>query len=509
MNACIEVLKVMIWPLFLFLSLLLFFLFFKKEISEVIGRVRRVKRGDTEVEVAQRVEGAETAPQKFIEDEAVSRDLLPRERDLPSQAEPKTTGELLNEMMDTLLDGNFEQGEEIFRQLQDAEMDQAKQLRNEGIYLYLRYQRGDTSALEKLRELADKPDIASSAHFWIGLCYEHANDYEKAAEEHELAAQNSKSQKERAELVVSVARSLFKAGKQQAAFARLMKELGEVTVSEAISKLYEGLADLYEMADNQEFQAVAVDKALESKPNDTSLLFDAAYSYSQKQFHSLALLHYKTLLGFRPDNAAALNNIGVAYENLQMPIYSARFYRKAFETNPEYTLAAANLAFRFMNVGFAEEAVDILEKAKQRKEVHPNVGSALSALSNKKEAEANTEKHHLDAAREQQRFLRAFADAYFVSKMNCPSFDGLWKSSGGIQLEITQNGNLIKGKWNEKDKSQEFRGKINNRGATVSIEQRYTQDIDGKAYISIDGKQLFIMTFKGNEHLFVTLNRAG
>jgi tetratricopeptide (TPR) repeat protein len=508
MSAWVEVLQVIRWPLCVLMSLVLFFLFFKKEIKGVIGRVRRVRKGDTEVEVVAESEDARSAPPKPIDDQPISHVLPSREGTVSAHLEPKTVEELFSEMVDALSEGKLDQGEELFDQLQGAEDDRVKRLKNEGIYLYLRYCRGDTSALAKLKVLAKEPTIAASAHTWLGLCYESAGDYRRATEEHQRAVQDSEDSGERAESVASLARSYFKAGEQQKAFASIMKELGMTVVPEALATLYRGLAELYKMARDPECRALALDKALESRPNDTALLFDTAYSYSEGKYNLLAVLHYETLLGFQPNNAAALNNTGVEYQTLRMPIHAVKFYQKAFEADPDNTLAAANLAYRYMNAGFAEDALRVLEEAKQQQEVHPNVGSALSTLSQNRESENRTRNEYLDLAREQHRFLRAFAEAYFVDGEHRLGFDGLWRAPNGIQLEITVSGDMIKGSWTEEDKSQRLKGQVRNRGAVFTLEQRYAQDIPGRAHLSVDGTQLTAMIFREGKHSSVVLARA-
>jgi hypothetical protein len=92
-----------------------------------------------------------------------------------------------------------------------------------------------------------------------------------------------------------VARCLFKIGKKEEGFARIMDMLGKVISPAAMSRLYEGLAELYNEDQDLELRAFALEKALELKPNDTAAHFKTAYSYSFKNLERLALLHYKIL----------------------------------------------------------------------------------------------------------------------------------------------------------------------------------------------------------------------
>ena len=97
-------------------------------------------------------------------------------------------------------------------------------------------------------------------------------------------------------------------GRPQEAYDKIMHELASVSSPAAAAELYQGLASLYEEEGNHELRAIAVEKALEARPEDTSMRFNAAYSFSEKGFAALALLHYSTLRRFKPDHATALNN---------------------------------------------------------------------------------------------------------------------------------------------------------------------------------------------------------
>lgn len=437
------------------------------------------------------------------------------EPETPDELEPKTPDQWRQELWNALNARDIEQLEEPFKKLQELEQNDDQKLKNKEAYLHLRYICGDTSALAELYNLAEQSEV-SNAHFWIAQCYEYSDDFEKAAKEYEMSLQGTKTEKERASVTVSIAECLFKAEKQQKAYARVMQEIGEVTDREARYTLYKGLASLYELAKKPDLRALALEKALEITPNDTQSLFDVAYSYGQEELDTLALLHYKTLLDFEPDRTAALNNIGVKYEQLQMPMYAVESYRKAAELGN--TLAAANLAYQFMDAGFAEEASKTLDEAKQKPKLHPRVGSAITALSEKKEKEWETKKAFLNAAREQQRFLRSFGEAYFIEKPDCPSFDDIWLFSDGIETTITQTNHIIGAEWDSYPEKHTLIGYANNRAATIIIRTETERLPDvfaesesssrGYAFLSPDGQQLHIMILKGTEHSFMTLERA-
>jgi tetratricopeptide (TPR) repeat protein len=364
----------------------------------------------------------------------------------------------------------------------------------------------------------------------IGRCYEDTNNFEKAAEAFEISAQAYQIEKERADSAIAVSRCLFKTGKQQKAFTRLMAEIGKIIDSEIVSKVYESLAALYDEAKDSELQAFALEKALESRPYDTELLSRLAYSY-EKHFDTLSLLHYQALIQLQSDNTWALNQIGINYRRLQMPIRSTKSYQKAVgikstlldsifeatfatDNNLIATLAAANLAYLYLDTGLVEEASMILEKATQKKDVHPNVAHAISELKKREIAEAEIEKCSLKSASQQQRFIRSFAEAYFTEQTNCLNlFSGLWQLPNGVKVMITQTEERIKARYNpDQQKEREyFSGHTSNRAARIRFTSSYGElygyldRIDGYIYLSSDARQIHIMKLENKQHTVFTL----
>lgn len=244
--------------------------------------------------------------------------------------------------------------------------------------------------------------------------------------------------------------------------------------------------------------------------------FSATYSYGEEALRPLALLHYKTLLQFEPDYPMALNNVGVEYKHLGMPINAVKCYKKAAELNE--TLAMANIAYQFLDAGFEEEASQILYKAKEQDKPHANVARATSAASDRNETESKREESVIIDAREQQRFILAFAEAYFAGKPSLPTFSGIWRSSDDIETEITETDSRIEANWKRDTKRYKFTGIVSNRGAKITVykeeyvfwpktELKFIVDSSGYAYLTPNGQQLLIMTLKEGKHTFMELTK--
>ncbi len=182
-------------------------------------------------------------------------------------------------------------------------------------------------------------------------------------------------------------------------------------------------------------------------------------------------------------------------------------------------MAVGNLANRYLDAGFVEEASQTLQKVKQQEEVHASVGNAMAAISKNQEQESQKETETLLSAREQQQFFSKFADAYFSGTSETPLFAGKWlwrhnavaESEGYIEVTITQDLDVIEAKWMDKSLGYTLKGKVQNRGATINSYEIAGYDIKmadhGYMYLSVDYGQLALITFKDSSHSFMTFVR--
>lgn len=520
-----------LWLLASILLLTLCVFLFRKQIIAFLERLTYFQYKDRDKEVLLK---GEPAQEKSLVEQNVRQDILTRQIEekssttsegtklviAPNETEskqPNTAEEWLNKMVVAFIERDEDASEEAFKKAQELEGNSVKKLRYQALRFGFRYKwLRDVSALDKLKNLAIQPEIAPTANYWIGRCYDESGDFERAASFYILSAQGREDENEKAENIGFASQSLFNAGKQEEAFHFITREFNQLSSLGAKTILYKSLASLYDSTEESELKALALEKAIEESPNDSGLRFDAAFAYGEK-LDLLTLLHYKTLLDFEPNNSGGLNNIAIQYGRLTMPISAAKFYKRASEQNN--TLSHANLAYIYMNAGFADEAREILDKAKQFKNIHPNVGSAIASLSKKEDDEQKSEEKYLKIAREQQKLLRQFAEAYFVETTQSPSFVGAWQFTNNDTITISQNGTEVEANWISNEIKYMFKGKVSNRATKVSFhkmnygygktETGFTKDGQGYVYLSSDGKQLHLMKMKsdGREHSIETLNK--
>jgi hypothetical protein len=284
--------------------------------------------------------------------------------------------------------------------------------------------------------------------------------------------------------------------------------------TEALNILYMSLADLFKRNDDKKMRAIALEKALEYQPNNSYTRFDTAYAYGEGDFNNLSFYHYKALIGFSPDHRSGLNNLGVVCSQFQMPIQSVNYYKKAWKQKE--TLASANLAYQYLNAGFLAEAKSILSEAKSETDIHPNVGSAISALSQNEESEGKNEQKIMEKAIEQQRFLVDFAKNYFTKVSSSIVMNDSWIIDEKI-ADLTQSGSQFIGTWGEDDNKKKISGMVKNTGAIIKFEKwaynfskmskAFVDDGEGYAYLSPDQKIFRVMIIRKGDHQFLTFSK--
>lgn len=403
-----------LWKLALVILLITFLYLHRDLIKNLLEKLTSlsVKHGQTEMSMEKesgRLDQGAGAHQTHLSDDSTVASREEEQNGELPQIEEKATSEPFEQMIRAFLTRDVEGGNEAYKRLQKAESDTTEKLYNEALYLHLRYRCGDTSALETLLSLSKKAESNSQLfpkiYNIVGMTYEQAEAFSKAATAYETAAKAEHEDEVRAVYTVSASRCLFLEGNKEEAY-RCIEEANANASPKALSTLYSGLASLYERDNNIELKAIALEKAIENSPNDTELLFDAAYAYSNEDMPTLSLLHYAAVLRFKPDNSMALNNVAITYGELQMPIHKVESLKKSIEHGE--TLASANLASQLLRSGFVEEATGVLDKAKLQENPHQNVGSALADLSARQDAEKEQRNAAFEKARRQKKISSLF-----------------------------------------------------------------------------------------------------
>ncbi|HEX6702104.1 MAG TPA: tetratricopeptide repeat protein [Gaiellaceae bacterium] len=376
-----------------------------------------------------------------------------------------------------LREGNATAARETFDALQAQEDDEAQRLKNELSFAAARAMwGGDTGAIRELEERAHQPKISAEAHRLRGVVLAHAGIHDEALAAFEASAAVAEDDVAKAEAVAGAATALDRLDRLADAVTRVEAALVSFTDDSAKAMLYEGLADLFEIHKDWQSRAAALEAVIVARPTDPDLRFRLGYSYAQAERHDMALLHYDAALLMRHDHWTQ-NNIGVAYERLDMSIRSISSYQAAWKSGN--TLAAANLALTLIYAGFADQARSILSEASTREKVDPQVGERMANLAKLEEAQEERKRTVLEKARRHSIFFREFATAKWASGELKPGIiNGRWFLDEGVDAEIkdlgrateTDEARLVTVTWTRNTNSIRVSGPIHNHAFELTHE---------------------------------------
>ena len=310
------------------------------------------------------------------------------------------------------------------------------------LFEWMRFKAGYSDGYQELERLKrEHPDHRSPVTFLARLL-KGLGQLSSAAEHFEDASKKASNIRRQAELLVEASLCLAADNKYEDANNLLGKALSDLEGDSAATfELYSGLAQIAKVKKDDERQVALLEKALSIRPAEHELRFEIAVRYSAMGRHPLALYHYKILTREAPDGSN-LNNLGVTYANLELPAKAVSQYKKAADV--EETLAMANLAYKYIQEGFLDEANGLIEKALAFKDFHQNVASARARIDEVKDEEEKREQEILNTIDDERKFRLAFADAISVKPEEVPSIKGKWNTPYGAIDIATVNG-MLKG----------------------------------------------------------------
>lgn len=506
-----------LWADALIVFLVLFVIMFRKQVSHLLLRFTGLhfKKGSTEV----KVEAAETLS------------FNPTDANLTStstEAENKEVAATLESAVDDkdsfigiiiregFTNRNLQKVEEAYNHMLTQGLSKTEQQENRIYYLQIRYYLGDTEALSELLRFCEE---ARDHEFqWrifrsIAQCYIQAGLKEKAIEFIDKSIGACPATAQRVDMIIEKSKLQFELGERSVAFRTVMNTLVDTDDPDELHTLYKGLSDLFENDKIPILKAVALSKALESKPNDTKTLFDVAYAFGDKDLELLAMFYYDRVLGFKPDHANALNNLGVAYRKLELPALSVDSYISASEKGN--TLASANLASVYLGVGLTRDAETILKEALEKQDVHANVASALYRMNELRKDEAIKKEKLKTKASELHGFILKYADAMFKEHDKVSHIAGTWQTNDESEVSIEQSEDEVIATWKNQYRYYRLVGNCCNLGVQVtSVKYSYSMAFNeakdaGQAFMYLDNERdnLVIMRVSGDESEILKLNR--
>lgn len=294
--------------------------------------------------------------------------------------------------------------------------------------------------LDELRKIAAraKGNRAAETVALLASVYRHVNEPRQAAAAYEQAASLATNIEQRVAQLSSAASAYVDAGELSAADT-MISAIRDVTAKDptVIPALLAAEANRAKNAGGDKaLYFGAMEASLEHKPTDHDLRFSLAYEYDEEGQNEMAVFHYSRMVA-SSRTPTDWNNLGVSLSKLNIHAPSIAAYRKAADAGS--TLAVANIAFRFLDTGFVEDAEKLLTSAMAEADHHPNVDRALARAKDIPEEAKKLEDEALKRAADASEFYREFGKALAITR---PALDGKWKGRR-CDLEVTVQGDTF------------------------------------------------------------------
>jgi len=323
---------------------------------------------------------------------------------------------------------------------------------------------GDPDAFRKLKVLANEEKNSFKVINQLGIAYEQIDEYQKAINEFSEARKLlDLTKKEDIERIIEFYEQesvcLASDDKYEEATKLLSNLLYKDCFKEYKAKILAGLANLAKIKEDIERFFIYAEGSLNIDPTNTDLRFDLAYRYSKKGDNEISLLHYKKLIN-ATKSPSGLNNLGVQYNILKLPAKSINSFLKSAE-NKE-TLAMANIAGRYLNEGFVEDAKREIKKAHELSgkdiEVHGNIGIAQNRIEEILEKEKKKEKVISEKAEKEKKFRVKYSEAFYCEvDLDKEKIEGVWSTPwGDIKIIFDKEKNSFTGSGEKKLSPDEF-----------------------------------------------------
>jgi hypothetical protein len=289
------------------------------------------------------------------------------------------------------------------------------------VYHRIRYAAGQSDGLEALKALVEEYPDSPEPLSAISTCFQHFQEYEKSAE-YAFKAAHLAHGAEAVNYLIDAAKALRKADMPERALKVVLEAckspiLDEVSNFNLNKELYALLKDK-----KDSYVAFAIAEwTLHENPGAQEFRFSLAYDYEVDNFNDHSLFHYQILRDNDPESQGVLNNLGVAYAKLNLPVLSVDSYSEAYQKGN--TLSADNLARRYLETGFTSDAANLVKDAMKHENYEPRLPGTLAAIDETRKKEEGREKSLLADTEKHRRFLLKLGEGY---PQDTPALGGIW-----------------------------------------------------------------------------------
>jgi len=284
-----------------------------------------------------------------------------------------------------LKNGKKKEANDVFDSIQ-REVDSIDKREKNLIFFHtLAYDNGHLESFEDLKKIKSDSGIPASrisATRAISRIYNRNSQFQESilASQEAIELSDNGELKEQISLIILEMFDPYKSLIKQDDYLQIIFSRIEVEESDIqISKLYQRAAETYKSLGKLYEESIFLVKANEYVGNDKNLLFQTAYALNNIDEPELAIHYYEITDRIDGKQDYVLNNLGVAYAAVDIPDISYdKFHQSLLMGN---SLAAANIANRYIEIGMIQKAKETLDQAKDsNSEIHANVWKSYNRI---------------------------------------------------------------------------------------------------------------------------------
>lgn len=324
------------------------------------------------------------------------------------ETEPKPKSSYLIDYLSALDDKDEQHANEIYRhRLADLERDNPAEAAHwKADCLYYRHHVLEQPTLAKMKSLVSEYAKSWYVRRRYGQLLAFYREPDSAVENLLAAADMAPDIRQRGECYTLAAEILSKAGEGEKARALIDSELRPLAGDGCERLFHKAHFAVAEREKNFLVMAIHGEAALHYSPDDDDIRFRLGWGYLQDDQNALALHHYKVLADGR-SYEGDWNNLGVAYQGLELPSKAVSAYKKSEELGG--TIAVGNMAYKLLAEGFTDEAEAMCKTALKLENVESRVADAMTAVSKRKQDDEASEQAALGRINQLRKFYVDFA----------------------------------------------------------------------------------------------------
>lgn len=303
----------------------------------------------------------------------------------------------------------------------------------ETVSLQYKFAAGSAKALDDLRKLSVENPQRPEPPMRIADVLFDSQEYAEAAELYSKASglANPASSLRATALIRAVkaySKSHQNSRARETAWKAYQESAGDQK-REVASLLYEILKD-----EKETFFALGFAEAAIRDNPQHPLRFQLGLDYRAARMNDLFLLHFDYMYHGDSGNSSALHNLALALSSCDLPITSVEHYKKAIEAGE--TLSAANLGYKYLDAGMAEDAKGVLQPAMQEEQHDTRVDICFADIGSRTKAEGEKREGILESAQDKRKFFIQMGDGLQEKAI---TIDGDWIFPFGRITLATKN----------------------------------------------------------------------